>query len=111
MAAILMTIGDYRQFQLAVTKLGQPVDLTGVQELTFTLQRTGGVVLAQWPLGGGVVVSSPPTAGLAVLTVTPAMLAWATADQTLRYSWSLIDSLGNPTLNLENGTLQLVLPP
>lgn len=111
MAALVMTVGDYRQFQLAVTKLGAPVDLAGVTELTFTLQRTGGVVVAQWPLGGGVVVSSPTSAGLAVLTVTPAMLAWATADQTLRYSWSLIDAFGNPTLNLENGTMQLLLPP
>jgi hypothetical protein len=106
-----MTIGDYRQFQLAVTSGGQPVDLTDVEELSFVLQTVGGVEVARWPLGGGVVVSSPATAGIAVLTVTPAMLAWASGYQSLKYTWSYVDGNGNPTLALEQGTFALIPPP
>ena len=109
--ALTMCIGDSRQFQLAVTKAGLPVDLAGVTVLTFTLQQTGGKVLHQWTLGAGVVVSSPTSAGLAVLTVNPADLAWATQEQTLRYTWSLVDALGNVTQALDTGVMNLTLPP
>ena len=107
-----MTLGDYRQFQVAVTKNGQPVDLTSITLLTFTLQRPSGDLIAQWGLSSGVLVSSPASAGLAVLTVTPAMQA-ALTDMVypLLYTWSLIDALGNPTLSLERGTFTLLPAP
>jgi hypothetical protein len=111
MAALEMTAGDSRQFQLTVTKSGQPVDLTGVQALTFTLQHVGGVVAATWPLGAGVTVNSPSTAGLATLTVTPSMTAFATTFLQLYYTWSLVDSLGNVTQALDMGTFTLTPAP
>ena len=111
MATLLMTIGDSRSFQVAVTKAGVAQDLAGIASLKFTIQSAGGTVLAQWGLGTGVVVSAPTTAGLAVLTVTPTMLAWATQEQTLKYTWSLVDASGNVTQALDTGVLNLTLPP
>jgi hypothetical protein len=110
-APLSMTIGDYRQFQLSVTKASSPVDLTGVQSLTFTLQASGGGVVAQWGLGTGVAVQSPASAGIAVLSVTPSMLSWATGYRQLSYTWSLVDSLGNPTQALDSGPFALTPPP
>ena len=109
MANLSMTIGDYRQFQLAVTKNGAPVDLTGIQTLAFQLQRGNGAVLATWGLGGGVAVSSPASAGIAILSVTPAMLA-GFVPVNAAYIWSLVDAVGNPTLVLDTGSMSLTLP-
>jgi hypothetical protein len=109
-----MTIGDWRQFTLAVTTGGVPADLTGVQQLTFSLlqpHNLGGAVLHSWPLGAGVVVQTPASAGLATLTIQPGDLAWATQPLSLVYAWSLIDALGHPKQNLERGTFLLWTPP
>ena len=110
MAYLSMTIGDYRQFQLNVSKAGAPVDISNVAALTFTLQHTGGVELARWGLGTGVAVTNGP-AGVAVLTVQPAMLAWASTWQTLRFTWGLVDFFGNPSQDIEDGVFQLIPPP
>jgi hypothetical protein len=112
MAHLRMTIGSQRQFQIAVTKAGLAVDLTGIQTLTITLTTLTGQLFAQWGLGSGVVVSSPATLGLAVLTVTPAMLAQFTGPyyQT-RYQWSLVDALGIPSLDVERGAFDFYAPP
>lgn len=105
-----MTIGDYRQFQLAVTESGLPYDLTGIEELVCTIQTTDGVVLAVWGLGTGVTVTDA-LLGMALLTVTPEMTSWAFGWQTLSYAWGLLDASGNPRQRIETGTLQLVPPP
>ena len=94
MAALAMTLGDFSQFQAAFTKGGVAVDLAGAQEVTFTLQLYGGVVLAQWGLTNGVTVNSPPTLGLVTLSVTPAMQA-ATNSPTL---WPIIIRGSTPQL-------------
>jgi hypothetical protein len=89
------------------------VDLTGAQEVTFTLQLYGGVVLAQWGLTNGVTVNSPPTLGLVTLSVTPAMQAAlsTTAFESCLYRWSIVDALGNPTRQTEQGSWTFVPPP
>lgn len=110
MGPLLMTIGDYRQFQVSVTLNSSPYDLSGVEGLTFTLQRTGGTVVAEWPIGGGVVLTNP-TAGIATLTITPSMLWWASGWQTLQYFWGLVDGSGNPSQIVEVGIMQLVPSP
>jgi hypothetical protein len=110
MATIQMTAGDYVQFQLTVTRGGGTVDLTGAQSLDFVVQDAGGVELARWALGSGVVITDP-THGVAVLTVTPAMTAFATTFVTGRYTWSLVDASGNPTQAIEQGVFQITLPP
>lgn len=124
MADLVLTIGSTTAFQVAVTKNGAPVDLTGITSLSFVVQRTvgpAGYQLASWGLsGGGVIVQSPATAGIAVVTVTAAMLTWlqsplpprlSLADTQLEYTWSLVDALGNPTLDVDSGTMTLVAPP
>lgn len=111
MANLSMTTGDTQQFQCNVFKNGAPVDLTGIQSLTFKLQQTGGSVLATWGLGSGVTVSSPATDGIAILTVNAAMLSWATGNHTLTYTWSMVDAIGDVTGNLESGTFSLTPAP
>lgn len=110
MTALIMSIGDYRQFQLTVTDGGLPYDLTGIEAITCTLQTTDGTVEAVWGLGTGVEVSNA-LGGLAILTVTPAMTSFATSWLTLSYAWGLVDSSGNPYQRIETGTFQLVPPP
>jgi len=110
-ATLRMTIGDYRQFELTVKKFGVIQDLAGIQSLNFKLQNEAGVEVANWGLGSGVVVQSPTTNGQAILSITPAMLVWATQTMGLTYTWSLVDSIGNPTLVLERGAMYLTLPP
>ena len=109
MADLNMTIGDTRQFRVSVSIEGAPLDLTGVQALTFTLERTGGSVVARWGIGSGVAIPSPAT-GQALLTVTAAMLSWASGYMSLRYYWSLTDAFGNVTGVLESGSFQLAPP-
>ena len=112
MASLNLTIGDFRQYQVAITKNGVPVDLTGIQELNFTLQQSGGGIFAQWGLGTGVTVVNPPSAGLGLLTVTPAMqAAWVVQNYSLLYTWSLIDEFGNPTQSVDSGPMTLTPPP
>jgi hypothetical protein len=104
MAALSMTIGDTRQFQLALIVPSNsnsgpprnvPADLTGAQMLTFVLQRQFGAVgaeVARWTLGAQVALVAPPAIPsyytpamiavgwasqmVAILTVTPAMINW-----------------------------------
>ena len=112
MANLSMNIGDYRQFQLAVTLAGQPANLTGIEALTFTLRSpigSGGGVVAAWGLGSGVVVTNAGV-GIAVLSVTPGMTSFAVPNTTYIYNWSLVDSLGNPTQAIDTGTFLLTLP-
>ena len=107
MANLSMTCGDSRTFQLAVTIEDAPVDLTGVQVLEFVLSRAGGAVVARWGLGSGVTVPSPAT-GVALLTVTPSMTAFARNNYlSLAYAWRLVDVLGNVTGALDTGGFTL----
>jgi hypothetical protein len=110
MANLGMTAGDYVQFQVNVTRSGAALDITGAQELTLTLQDYAGNVRAQWGIGTGVTITAPAS-GIATLTVTPAMTAFATSDLSLLYTWSFIDVNGFPTLRLEQGTFPIVLAP
>jgi hypothetical protein len=118
MSALSMTIGDYKQFSLTFTKGGLPVDLTSAEQIAYTILYPSGAPFAQWLLTGGqIVVDSPATAGIATLTVTPAMLPsslWPLsipADTTLVGVASLIDALGNPTLHAGTDNFQLLLSP
>jgi hypothetical protein len=112
MASLNMTWGDFRQWQLAVTKNGAPVDLTAIEELAFTLQSAGGAVFASFGIGTGVVVQAPASNGLATLTITPAAFASITnGNYSLLYTWSLIDAVGNPTLRLDQGSFLIVAAP
>jgi hypothetical protein len=116
--ALSMVVGDYKQFSLTFTKGGLPVDLTSVEQIAYTLLYPSGSPFAQWSLTGGqIVVDSPPVAGIATLTVTPAMLAAALfpngipQELTLLGIASLIDAVGNPTLRSGSSSFQLLLPP
>jgi hypothetical protein len=115
---LTITIGDFKEFTITVTKGGIPVDLTGAEQIAFTLMYPGGSAFAQWTLTGGqIAINSPSTAGVATLTVTPAMLPatlWPLSiptDLTLTGVSSLIDAFGNPTLNASEHNVQLLLPP
>ena len=111
-SSLSMVIGDFKQFSLTFTKGGLPVDLTGAGQIAYTLLYPWGAPAAQWTLTGGqIVVDSPPTAGIATLTVTPAMLAGFAQEATLVGVASLIDSFGNPTLRAGNDGFQLLLSP
>ena len=122
--SLSMVYGDTRQFQLAITQLGVPVNLTGITSLNFILQRlygSVGTVVANFGIGTGIVVTNA-AGGIVTLTVTAAMVNWVraapswtgelpwVADAWLRYSWALVDGLGNPTSNLDCGTFTLVAP-
>ena len=110
MANLSMTIGAYQQFQIVVTKSGQPVDLTGIVSLDFVIQAVGGKELARWGLGSGI-TNTAPTTGIALLTVTPAMTAWASGFISALYTTSMSDAFGNPTPAMEQGTFSLTPPP
>ena len=110
MANLSMTIGSWRQFQLTVTKNGAVVDLTGIQSLTFTALTPWGSQVVSWGLGTGVTVSVPSTSGIAILTVSPAMLAGIAPILNAPYNWALVDSLGFPTLDLDTGTMTFMAP-
>ena len=110
MANLSMTIGAYQQFQIVVTKSGAPVDLTGIASLTFTIQLPNGTVLATWGLGTGI-TNPNPTTGVALLTVTPPMTAFATGYISALYTTSMADAFGNPTPAMEQGTFSLTPPP
>ena len=77
--------------------------------LNFILRRPGGATAYTWGLGTGVAVTDAEN-GLAVLTVTPTMLAAETEPSNMTYHWNLVDGSGNPTLALDTGTLALSLP-
>lgn len=111
MANLTQTIGDYRQYQVTITKNGVPVDLTGAQELNFTLQLSGGDIFATFGLGTEVTIPSPTT-GVGIVTITPAaQSSWIVQNYSLIYTWSLVDEFGNPSLAVDTGTFTLTPPP